>query len=203
MVPNNELLAGRIRAGDVVALGEYLEARRARLLGFLRHITGEHLLKVIEVDDLYQEVSRSAVSALPKIPKEDLDIDRWLERLARRRVVDAHREHFGAEKRANSRQQVFSQIPNSSDSDSPGIEQLLIASMTSPSMAASRNWKLARMQKAISQLEPEQQTLLQLRFSEGLSTAEIAERLEKTDVAIRVALSRLLTKLQERLADKQ
>ncbi len=192
-------LTARIREGNVEALGRYLELRKRRLLGFLRHITGEHLLRVMELDDLFQEVSQSAVKALPRVPKDDLDVDKWLEQLARRRVIDAHRQHFGAAKRAGARNQMFSQMAPGDDSHSPGFEQMLIASMTSPSMAVSRNWRMLRMQQAVAELDAEQQQMLQMRYVDGLPTARIAEVLGKSDGAVRVALSRILAKLQETL----
>jgi RNA polymerase sigma-70 factor (ECF subfamily) len=194
-------LMARIREGNVEALGCYLELHKHRLLGFLRHITGEHLLRVMDLDDLFQEVSQSAVQALPRIPKDDLQVDKWLEQLARRRVVDAHRQHFGAAKRAGARNQIFSQMALGNDSHSPGFEQMLIASMTSPSMAVSRNWRMLRMQQAISELDAEQQQMLQMRYVDGLPTAKIAEALNKSDGAVRVTLSRILAKLQQTLGE--
>ena len=199
-IPEAELIE-QIRAGSAEALGSFLEFRKHQLLGFLRHITGDHLLAVVELEDLFQELSKSAITALERIPKADLDVDKWLERLARRRVVDAHREHFGAAKRKRSRNQLFSQIHNSDDSDIPAFEQLLIASMTSPSMAVSRNWRLVRLQQALAGLDEAQQTLLRLRFQEGLPTAQIAEQTGKSDAAVRVSLSRLMARLQEILVD--
>jgi RNA polymerase sigma-70 factor (ECF subfamily) len=195
-------LKARILSGDVDALGEYLILQRGRLSGLLRHLIGGHLKQVIEVDDLFQEVSASAVSALPRIPKDGLDVDQWLDRLVRRRVVDAHRRYFGAEKRSEARNQVFSQMPGTDDSEAPAFEQLLIASITSPSLAVSRNWKIEKLQAAIEQLPEEQKQMIQMRYVTGCSTSEIAQHLHKTDVAVRVALSRLVAGLQAKLADQ-
>lgn len=192
-------LRDRIRTNDATALADYLQSKREQMLGLLRVIAGEHLRRMVEVEDLFQDIAASAVEALPRVPKENLEIDRWLEQLARRRVVDAHRKHFGAAKRAADRQHVFSQFGNSSGDDQPNIEQLLIASMTSPSMAVSRNWKLARVDKALLELSTEQRQILDFRFAQGLATSEIAERLGKTDVAIRVALSRTIKQLETKL----
>lgn len=196
-------LSDRVREGSAEALGEYLNAIKPRLVGLLHHLTGEHLQRVVETEDLFQEVARSAIASLAKIPRENLDVDAWLERLARRRVVDAHREHFGAAKRSQSRNQVFSQM-GSDDSEGEGhFEQLLIASITSPSLAASRNFKLAQLQTALAQLPSEQQELLRLRYSEGLPTAMIAEQMGKTDVAVRVMLSRIIAALQKQLGGEE
>lgn len=192
-------LANRVREGSTEALGEYLNAVKSRLLGLLHHLTSDQLRRVIETEDLFQEIARTAIASLAKIPRENLDIDAWLDRLARRRVVDAHREQFGAAKRAQGRNQMFSQM-GSDDSDGGGnFEQMLIASITSPSLAVSRNFKLVKLQAALAKLPEEQREVLRLRYSEGLPTAAIAEQIGKTDVAVRVMLSRIVTALQSQL----
>jgi RNA polymerase sigma-70 factor (ECF subfamily) len=197
--PDLNGLAQRVREGSTEALGEYLNAIKPRLLGLLHHLTGEHLKRVVEIEDLYQEVARSAIASLAKIPREELDVDAWIDRLARRRVVDAHREHFGAAKRSQGRNQMFSDLGNDNSDTGSNFEQFLIASITSPSLAASRNFKLARLNEALANLPTEHQELLRLRYSEGLPTATIAQQLGKTDVAVRVMLSRIVTALQNQL----
>lgn len=197
--PDLNGLAQRVREGSTEALAEYLNAIKPRLLGLLHHLTGEHLKRVVEIEDLYQEVARSAIASLAKIPREELDVDAWIDRLARRRVVDAHREHFGAAKRSQGRNQMFSDLGNDNSDTGSNFEQFLIASITSPSLAASRNFKLARLNEALANLPTEHQELLRLRYSEGLPTATIAQQLGKTDVAVRVMLSRIVTALQNQL----
>jgi len=156
----------------------------------------------VELDDLFQEVSRSAITALPKISKEQLDVDAWLDQLSRRRIVDAYRRHFAASKRSAGRNKIFSQMVEGDDISGQGFEQMLIASMTSPSMAVSRNWRVARLQhEAIAELDEQQRQILELRYVQGLPTAEIAQQLGKTDGAVRVALSRIVTRLQTLLAE--
>lgn len=201
--PDLNALGERVREGSAEALGEYLNATKPRLLGLLNHLTGEHLRRIVETDDLFQEVARTAIASLAKIPREGLDIDAWLDRLARRRVVDAHREHFGAAKRAQGRNQMFSQLGSDDSGNGGNFEQLLIASITSPSLAVSRNFKLARLQDALAKLPGEQRELLRLRYSEGLPTAEIATLLGKTDVAVRVMLSRIVAALQKQLGGEE
>ncbi len=192
-------LSARVREGSTEALGDYLNAIKPRLLGLLHHLTGEHLKRVVEIEDLFQEVARTAIASLAKIPRENLDLDTWIDRLARRRVVDAHREHFGAAKRSQGRNQIFSQMGSEDSEGGVNFEQMLIASITSPSLAASRNFKLARLQDALATLPDEHRELLRLRYSEGLPTATIAEQLGKTDVSVRVMLSRIIAALQNQL----
>ena len=82
-----------------------------------------------------------------------------------------------------------------------GFVNLLVASMTSPSRAFSRGQKELRLQDALANLPEDQRELLKLRFIDGLPTKDIAERFEKTDGAIRVLLTRTLSKLQDLLTD--
>lgn len=193
-------LIERIRRDDVDALAAYIEAQKGRLLGLLRIIAGQHLQQVMDLDDLLQEISVTAIAALPRIPKDvAFDVDAWLEQLSRRRVVDAHRHHFGAQKRAAGRQRNFSQL-DANTSAAANLEQLLIASMTSPSMAVSRDMRLAKVQQALSNLTAEQQEVIRLRYVDNLPTRDIASRLSKTDVAIRVLLSRTIKQLEAELA---
>jgi RNA polymerase sigma-70 factor, ECF subfamily len=195
-VPDDDDLITKIRLGDADALAQYIELNRPRMLGLLRTIVGSHLLAVLDLDDLLQEIAVSAIAALPRIPREELDIDQWLDQLARRRVVDAHRHHFGADKRSASKQRS---IHGNQDGDSSvsNFEQMLISSITSPSAVVSRDFRLAKINRAVAELPELQQQVLRLRFSENLSTKEIAERCGKSDGAIRVLLSRTLQQLEK------
>jgi RNA polymerase sigma-70 factor (ECF subfamily) len=194
-------LLTRIRANDIEALADYLKLQQGRLTALLRTIAGSHLQHALDIDDLLQEISTSAIVALPKIPKDDgFDVDAWLNQLARRRVVDAHRKHFGAQKRSAARQRNFSQL-DAATSAAANLEQLLIASMTSPSMAVSRDLRLAKVHDALGRLSSEQQQIVRLRFLENLPTREIAARMGKTDVSVRVMLSRTIKQLEEELGE--
>jgi RNA polymerase sigma-70 factor (ECF subfamily) len=78
---------------------------------------------------------------------------------------------------------------------------MLVASMTSASQAFSRNAREVRLNDAISQLPEEQREVLKLRYVDGWPTKQIAEHVGKSDVAIRVMLTRTVQKLQQLLGD--
>ena len=195
-----EELITKIRAGDVQSLGDFLELHRSRMLGFIKSITGDHLLARIDLEDLYQEVATGAIAALPRMNSGDLDPLPWLQQLARRRVIDAHRFYFGAERRAAGRETSL-EAAVSGNSEGLGLHQLLIASITSPSAAVSRDFRLARVAEALQSLTEEQQSIIRLRYVDGLPTKEIAEKIGKTDAAIRVILTRSVRKLEEMLGE--
>jgi RNA polymerase sigma-70 factor (ECF subfamily) len=170
------------------------------LSGFIRSITGDHLLSRIELDDLIQEVSAAALTGLATAPLDQYEPMQWLQQLARRRVVDAHRFHFDAKRRDAGRQQSLHQ-PSGADSSAMGLEALIAASMTSPSAAFSREVRVERMQQAIDALSEEQRTIIRMRYVQGMPTKEIAEKTGKTDVAVRVLLSRSMRQLEKQLGD--
>jgi RNA polymerase sigma-70 factor (ECF subfamily) len=61
--------------------------------------------------------------------------------------------------------------------------------------------EVARVWKAVDQLNPTQRTVVVLRLQQDLSIADIAIRMERTEGAIRVLLHRALAKLQLHLND--
>jgi RNA polymerase sigma-70 factor (ECF subfamily) len=193
-------LTPRIKQRDAEALASFIEQNRAQLAGFLRSITGEHLLAVVEIDDLLQEVSTAALTGLPTAPLDEYEPMQWLQQIARRRVVDAHRFHFDAKRRDAGRRRSL-HAAGTADSSAMGLEQLLALSMTSPSAVVSRDIRVSRMQQAIEELSEEQKTAVRMRYAEGLPTKQIAEKLGKSDVAVRVLLSRCMRQLEKHLQD--
>lgn len=193
-------LVERIKQREQDALARYIDLHRQQIGGFLRSITGDHLLALVELDDLIQEISAAALTGLETAPFDQYEPMQWLQQLARRRVIDAHRFHFDAQRRDAGRQQSIHGGANA-DSSMVGLEQLLAISMTSASAALSRDLRMVRIQQAIEGLSDEQKEAIRLRYAEGLPTKTIAERLGKTDVATRVLLSRSMRQLEKLLED--
>lgn len=189
-------LVDRLRQQDVAALGPYLEERRGPLLGYIEKKLGPALRAKIEADDIFQEVGASALQALPGYELGDRDPFGWLCQLADRRIVDAHRRFFEAGKRAAGRE-VAGNAPSGGESGRGGLIDLLVASMTTPSMVFSRNQRVMRMLSALEQLADGPKEVLRLRYVQGLASKEIAARIGKSDGSVRVMLSRALDKVQE------
>ncbi|MDE0863249.1 MAG: sigma-70 family RNA polymerase sigma factor [Rubripirellula sp.] len=193
-------LLQRICNRDPAALAEYFDLKRSQLAGFVRVITGDHLLAIVEVDDLLQEIATTALQSLQTAPLDRYEPMEWLQQIARRRVVDAHRFHFDAKCRDANRQKSL-QGGASSNVSQLNFEGLLAASMTSPSAVISRDIRMVRVREALSGLTDEQQTVIRLRYAEGLPSKTIAESINKSDAATRVLLSRSMRQLEKRLAD--
>jgi RNA polymerase sigma-70 factor (ECF subfamily) len=191
-------LIARIRSGDDKALAEFVEANRPALMAFLSSRIGSHLAKKTEAEDILQEACLEACRSLDKAPLENWDPLHWLFQICERKIIDAHRRHFASQKRDASRE---ASIPDDSEA-AGGLANLLAASMTTASEAFSRDQRQLRVLAALDMLPEEQREALRLRYLVGLPSKEIAQKLGKTDGAVRVMLSRALGKLQEMLAEE-
>jgi DNA-directed RNA polymerase specialized sigma24 family protein len=96
------VLVERIRRRDPVALGLYIEARRDALMAYIERQLGAALRRKVEPEDILQEVGVEAVRVLPSIELEGREPLAWLCQIAERRIIDAHRRFFDAQKRATS-----------------------------------------------------------------------------------------------------
>jgi RNA polymerase sigma-70 factor (ECF subfamily) len=190
-------LVARLRSGDESALAEFVEANRPALMGFLHARIGSHLAKKVEAEDILQEACLEAIRTLDKAPLDTWDPLHWLFQICERKIIDAHRRHFESQKRDASREAA---IPDGSENGG-GLANLLAASMTTPSAAFSRDQRQLRVLAALDTLPNDQREALRLRYLVGLPSKEIAQKLGKTDGAVRVMLSRSLAKLQEMLAE--
>lgn len=198
MSDTEEVLVERIRRRDPVALGLYLEARRDALLAYIERQLGAALRRKVEPDDIVQEVSVEAVRALPSIDLDGREPLAWLCQVAERRIIDAHRRFFDAQKRSAGRE-----VPlDAGGTNQVGLVNLLVVTMTTPSQAFSRDQREFRLHQAIEKLPADCRDALRMRYVEGLPSKEIAERLGKSDGAVRVMLTRSLKKLEELLGDE-
>lgn len=194
--PHTLALVARIQQRDTQALGDYIELMRRPLLVFIERHMGDGLRRKVEPDDIFQELSADALRSLGQYDLADRDPFGWLCQIAERRIIDAHRRYFGAQKRAAGREVSIHGHGGSADTSRAGLVDLLVASMTSASRAVSRDEKQLKMLAALENLPVDQQEAVRLRYLEGWPSKQIAERLGKTDGAVRVMLTRALAKLQ-------
>ena len=183
------------------ALSAFVEVQRLPLLAYIHRNLGPALKSKLEAEDILQEVALAALAAPEQFAVADRDPFKLLCQMCEQRIIDAYRHHVAAQKRTAAREVS---IDGRADGDNPfGFINLLVASLTSPSQAFSRDQRGLRLQEAVEALTEDQRLALRLRYVDGWPTKEIAQRLNKTDGAIRVLLSRTLTQLQAILAEAQ
>lgn len=199
MTTDIEVLINQIKQASEPALLEFMELHRAALLAFINKNMSDGLKSKVEATDILQEVSLSAVDSLSKMDFEQKTPFNWLCHLADQKIIDNHRKYFQAQKRAAGRE-VKQQVAGGGEKQ--GFMDLLIASITSPSQAFSRGAKEMKLLVALESLPEENREAIRLKYVEGLPTKEIATQLGKTDVAVRVMVSRSMVKLQEILKNE-
>jgi RNA polymerase sigma-70 factor (ECF subfamily) len=185
----------RVRQHDLAALAEFLELRRPALIAFIERRLGSALRGKVESQDVFQDLSIKSLHELPQTDLTGRDPFGWLCHLAEQCIVDGHR-HFAADKRASGREVAGNMLAKDASQD---LIALLAASLTSPTQAVVRDERQRRLQVAMASFTDEQREVLRLRYVEGLATKDVAQRLNKSDVATRVLLTRLVQKLQELL----
>ncbi len=192
-----DALVRRLRAGEAQALGEFLEACRPRLTAFVERNLGAALRRKAEPQDVLQETAVYALNALPHTDLSQRDPFGWLCQIAEQRIIDLHRKFFEAQKRAADRESPLD-APACASGEQMLID-LLVVSMTTPSMAVARDERGRALLEALAALPEESRTALRLRYVENLPSKEIASRLGKSDGAVRVLLTRTLARLQKLL----
>lgn len=185
-----------IRSGDKSAWPAYVDHLRPMLLTHLERQMSESLKHKIEPEDILQEVALEACTAGPQQDWAGREPRAWLFQLCERRMIDAHRRIF-AQKRGGEKQVAF----DAASSSRPGFRHLLAASITTPSAAVIRNEQAGQIQSAFESLTNEQREAVRLRYMENLPSKEIAERMGKTDGAVRVMLARAVKALQGVMTD--
>jgi RNA polymerase sigma-70 factor (subfamily 1) len=185
-----------IRKGDASGWPRYIDQLRPMLLAHLERQMSDALKRKIEHEDILQEVALEACTAGPQQDWEGREPRAWLFQLCERRMIDAHRRLF-AQKRGGEKQVAF----EGASSSRPGFRHLLAASITTPSAAVSRNEQVAQIQSAFASLTEEQREAVHLRYMENLPSKSIAERMGKSDGAVRVMLARAVKALQGVMTD--
>jgi RNA polymerase sigma-70 factor (ECF subfamily) len=79
----------------------------------------------------------------------------------------------------------------------------LVDSGSPPDEQVSRTLRVERVAAALRALSPDRAEALALRLFGGLSTAEVAETMGRSEAAVRMLLHRGLHDLQERLASPE
>ena len=128
-------------------------------------------------EDLTAEVFLRAIEGLPEYESRGTPFRSWLYRIAQARVADHFREaqHTGLAPIAE---------------DLPSDEESCLA-------RSERAFECEELRQAVAQLTPDQQQVIGLKFVQGLSNAEVAAALGKTEGAVKALQYRALNALHK------
>ena len=175
--PDEATLIQRACHMDKAAIGELYRRHVQAIYRYVTYRVGDAHL----AEDLTAEVFVRAIEGLPAYEDRGVPFSSWLYSIARARVAD----HF----RRLARTQT---VPLESEGV---IDKGFILSETEQA-APDR-----RLRSALERLTVDQQQVILLKFVEGLSNAEIAQIMDKTEGAIKSLQHRALKTLH-RLIDE-
>ena len=168
-----------------------------------RHLPGLQLFVRARVDrlveskessaDVVQSVCREVIEHIDRFEhRSDLGFKQWLYRTAERKIIDRFR-YYTAEKRAAGRELAAADLPDGGAlHDTRGL-------FYTPSHDAIVREELAAAQAAFETLPTHYQQVIVLSRVQGLSHADIAQRLGKSEGAVRNLLYRGLAAISDAL----
>lgn len=180
----------RAARGDDAAVEELLGAHLDGLRGYVRLRMGRVLRTREESADLVQSVCREVLADLDGFEYRGHAAFRdWLFTCAEHKLRDRAR-FWARDRRDAAREQPLAGFDDDELATLDGLSSLL-----SPSRDAVAAEELAGLETAFAKLEPDYREVILLARVVGLSHAEIAQRMGRTESATWNLLSRALAKL--------
>jgi RNA polymerase sigma-70 factor (ECF subfamily) len=169
-------------AGDRGALAALYARHEGRLLAFIRARMAGDLARRVAPEDLLQETLLEASRKLESfVPQEGgSSFYRWLVGIARHKLQEANRARHALKRAAEV-----------------ALDGDPARSQTSPSGHAMRAEGALRLHEALLTLPERQAEAVRLRYLEGMSLAETAERLACSEPAVKALVARGLAALAE------
>ncbi|MGH3356331.1 MAG: sigma-70 family RNA polymerase sigma factor, partial [Nocardioidaceae bacterium] len=167
------------RGGDAEAFGQLYDHYNGTVYRFLYYRVGSHAL----AEDLTSETFFRALRSMSGFKWQGRDFGAWLVTIARNLVAD----HFKA---GRTRLETATDDLSEHDSAMCGPEDDVIAGLTNEAVLT-----------ALRELAPEQQECLVLRFLQGLSIAEAAEILQRSEGAVKQLQLRAVRNLAKLLPE--
>lgn len=154
----------------------------------------------IDASDIVQQTMLEAHRGLDKFRgKTEEEIGGWLRRIMARNLADEVRRFRRGKRDAAMELSLQAAFADSSVC----MERFLSGGISSPDHRAMRNEQLLKLAAAIEGLPDDQRTAVTLHHLQGLSSAEIARQMDRTEVSVAGLLRRGLKRLRETLQEKE
>jgi RNA polymerase sigma-70 factor (ECF subfamily) len=194
-----EALAQRAAAGDRRAVELLIERYLPSLRAFVRLRSDARLRARESSSDVVQSVCREVLEHADRFryPSEGA-FKRWLFTTAQRKLVNHAKYHLAEKRDAGLEVRIE---PGGGSGERSGAEHLLAcySSFSTPSLHAEAHEELERIEAAFAKLPEEYREVITLAHVVGLSRAEIAEEMGRSEGAVRVLLFRALARVSSLL----
>ena len=194
--PEN-LLIERAILGDLRALEVLLLRHHDRVLACVLRQMPQDLRRLHDPQDVLQDTCFEAFCRISQFQPQGEDcIFRWLATIARNRIVYLVRAQR-AVKRGGGRARV-DLTDESSESLAVLLEQVAIYERT-PSRSAAAHELTERVQGALGRLPPHYEQVIRLHYMQGLSVAETATHMGRTENGAQVLCHQALLALRHEM----
>jgi RNA polymerase sigma-70 factor (ECF subfamily) len=192
-------LIEQARKGNQDAMGKLLDVHAERLLESVRAELGNRMRQRLESQDVMQQVCLDALNNIERFVEQGHDsFFRWLRRIAVNRICDVDRKAFKTVKRGG---ELRAADVGQADASVLNLLDHVAGSLTGPLTTADRRDRILMLQQALAKLGDDQRTAIQLRYIDQLSVEEAAEKMARSERAVRALCVRALVRLRELLGD--
>ncbi|HKI19851.1 MAG TPA: sigma-70 family RNA polymerase sigma factor [Isosphaeraceae bacterium] len=188
----------RNASGGGPALDDLLERHRKRLRRMVSVRLDRRLAPLVDPSDVVQEALADASRKLNDFLRDrPLPFYPWLRRLAWERIIQFHRRHIRAQKRAVTREERLDlPLP---DESAMKLADRLLASGTTPSQRVLRDEQGRRLREVLDRLRPNDREVLVMCYLEELTFSEIGAALLISENAAKVRHFRALERVRKLL----
>jgi len=177
---NTHELLERACDGEQAAFEELFKRHRGRLQKAIAMRMDRRLAARIDASDVLQETYLEAFKRLPKyLQQEEMPFYLWLHWIAREKVLELHRRHLGAEKRAVTQEVQLLPV----DSSATFVSFVITGHEPSPSQALAKTELAECLRQALGQLDNDERDLILWRHFEQLSARDMAQLLQISEAA--------------------
>ncbi len=186
-------LVALAKGGNQPAINQLCRIYGERVRRIVRLRMDWKLRSKLDSVDVVQDALILALAGLKDFTyRDEGDFLRWLSRIAENKLLDIFKK-FHADKRDIRKEISFKQEGSNIDGWCYGASEPM--GTTTPSVIMRKKEALDRLEKALDALKPEYKEVIVLKKIEGLSYAEIAERLNKSTNAVPKLLFRAMAAL--------
>jgi RNA polymerase sigma-70 factor (ECF subfamily) len=180
--------------------GQRLEKFRAYLRLLARLQMDPRLRAKLDPSDLVQQALLEAYRALDQFRgRSDGELAAWLRQILAHQMAHAVRDLTRAKRDVNQERSFEEALAESS----AHLEAWLVAEQSSPGEQAARNEQAVRLAALLELLPEAQREALVLHYWQGLTLAQIAAALGRTEPAVAGLLQRGLKALRKHLAEPE
>jgi len=176
---NEDNLIKNAKAGESEAFGKLYDNYLPAIYRYIFIRVGS---RKADAEDLTHQVFLSAWQNIKNYKFQGFPFSSWLYRIAHNAVIDYYR---GQKPKID-----ISEVSENVFADSPDLEKSI-----------DDTEEIKKVKIALAKLEPDQQSVLLMKFVNELSNQEISEALGKTEGAIRVIQHRGLKQLKKIMGD--